>query len=274
VTGPAAGDGGGGGPRVRIAGLGLWLPGHPTLSSWLEGRPDPEETKPRGGALDRVNRRRASLLGRALADAAAEAMAAAKVDPAAVPAVIGSSIAEASTMLGLLDQIWRTREPVSPAAFTVSVHNAASGLMSISNANRGFTTSLAADEDTPAMALLEAIGLVATTGRPAVVACGDEAVPRDLVPEAESWGLLAAAVALAPLDGDGPCRALLRVTRDRAATLGGARVLAGARVDGPFGRHPQVGLLDLVDAVARGEPGVVRLDRGTGRGYCAEIEPA
>ena len=41
--------------------------------------------------------------------------------------------------------------------FAVSVHNAASGLVSISTKNRAFTTSVAADYDTPAMALMEAI---------------------------------------------------------------------------------------------------------------------
>ena len=73
-------------------------------------------------------------------------MTAAGVDPSKAPTIVGSAIGEAATMIGLLDQMWRRHEPMSPAEFTVSVHNAASGLISICNKNRGMTTSLAADK--------------------------------------------------------------------------------------------------------------------------------
>jgi hypothetical protein len=256
-------------PAVGIAGCGLWLPGHPSVAAWRAGGAEAGAGPPEGRGLGRMNRRRASLLGRALADVGFEAMADAVVDPFGVRSVIGSSIAEVSTMLGLLEQIWRTREPVSPAAFTVSVHNAASGLLSIATGNRGFTTSLAADEDTPAVALLEALALVLCTGQPVLVACGDEASPEDLVPRASSWGMAAAAVVLAPIgDGDGgACRARLRIVRPATPDL------LPADVDAVVARNPQMGLVDLVDAIAHGRAGVLRLDRGAGQGWCAEIEP-
>jgi hypothetical protein len=253
---------------VGVAGLGLWLPGFASLAAWSQGAPDASAVKPAGSALDRVNRRRASLLGRALADAGAQAACDAQIDLASVQTVIGSSIAEGSTLIGLLEQIWRSREPVSPAAFTMSVHNAASGLISISCGNRGFTTSLAADEDTSAAALLEAIGLVLAGGGPVVVACGDESAPAELIPEQHRWSLLAAAVVLAPLEHQGPCRARLRIVRPGVPTLSPAACAADV------GRNPQAGLLDLIDAVSRAATGSVRLDRGRGLGYCAEIEPA
>ena len=251
---------------VQIAGLGLWLPGFPSLPAWSQGVPDASAVKPAGAALDRVNRRRASLLGRALADVVAEAAGDARIDLASVQTVIGSSIAEGSTLIGLLEQIWRSREPVSPAAFTMSVHNAASGLISISCGNRGFTTSLAADDDTSAASLLEAIGLVLTGNGPVVVACGDESSPTELIPEPQRWSLLAAAVVLAPLGHPGPCRARLAIVRPGTATLPPSACAADV------GRNPQAGLLDLIDAVTRGAMGCVRLDRGGGLGYCAEIE--
>ena len=252
---------------VGIAGLGLWLPGFPSLAAWREGRHDSAAQAPPGRALDRVSRRRASLLGRAMADVCAEALCDAQVDPATVQTVIGTAIAESATLLSLLEQMWRRKEPVSPAAFTMSVHNAASGLISISFGNRAFTTSLAADENTPAVALLEGIGIVLATGQPAVVACGDEAAPDGLIAEEQTWGPLAAAVVLTPLQPGSRAHARLRVRRPGRATLPAADVAP------TIARNPQIGLVDLVDALAQGAAGCVGLDRGSGLGWCAEIEP-
>lgn len=254
-------------PAVAITGLGLWLPGCPDVAAWLAGTSDPAAEKPPGAALDRVNRRRASPLDRALADAVAAAIAAAGADRTTVPIVVGSSIGEAGTMIGLLDQMWRHGLPMSPADFTMSVHNAASGLISIANKNRGITTSLAADHDTPAAALLEGIGLALAHDGPAVVACGDEPAPEALVQYAPPWSMLAAAIVLAPVRAGEPRLAELRITMDDASTLA---------LDGlpPLVRaNPQVGLFALVDAVARGTAGVLPLDNGNGRGYRAVLTP-
>lgn len=253
---------------VGVAGLGLWMPGYPDVARWVAGERDAEEPRPQGRALDRMNRRRASILGRALADALAEAVEQSGVDASAVPTLVGSSIAEASTMVGLLEQIWRRNDPVSPAAFTVSVHNAASGLISISAKNQGYASSLAADEDTPAVTLLEAIGLVATTGEPVALVCGDEPVPLDLVPEERSWPLQAAGAVLAPLDGDVPLLASLSVELDGEADL------ERAELDEATARNPVAGMVDLVNAAARGWRGRLRLDRGAGRGYVAVLGEA
>ena len=253
------------GPRVAITGVGFWATGFPNAAAWAAGTPDPAADKPSGKSLDRVNRRRAGPLDRALADVVAEAIAQANVDPATVPVVIGSSIGEAVTMIGLLDAMWRRHEPMSPADFTMSVHNAASGLISISNKNRGMTTSLAADEDTPAAALLEGIGLALTRNTPVVVACADEPAPPSLVQHAPPWAMLASAVVLAPLSGTPPRLATLRILANGRATL--------AR--GPFPQllvdNPQIGLAAVVDAVQRRSVGTIALDRGTGRGYLAEL---
>ena len=163
---PSPGEAG----TVGVLGLGLWMPGFPSTAAWSAGAHDPEATKPQGLALDRVNRRRAGALGRAIADASAQAIEESGVDASTIATVVGSAIGEAAAMISLLEQMWRTKEPLSPAAFTVSVHNASSGLLSISCKNRGYANSLAADEDTPAMALLEAIGLVRTGASPVLVA--------------------------------------------------------------------------------------------------------
>lgn len=256
---------------VNVTGIGLWMPRYRDVAAWLEARPDDADLNPLGRALDRSNRRRAGVLGRAIADAAAQALEGAGADPSTVPTVVGSSIGEAATMIGLLDKMWRTTEPMSPAAFTVSVHNAASGLLSISNKNRGYTTSLAADEDTPAMALLEGIGLALEGVGPVLVVCGDEHAPRDLVQDLPQWELLAAGVVVAPLDPSVRA-ARLHVHALPPEMRDPARILPPAAVDCEFAHSPQVGMLDLVDALARGRSGLVALDRGLGRGYVAAIE--
>jgi hypothetical protein len=254
-------------PPVAVAGLGLWIPGHPTAAAWAARAFDAAATKPLGQALDKVNRRRAGTLCRALADASAEALAQAGADPATVPTVIGSAIGEAATMIGLLDQMWRKHEPMSPADFTVSVHNAAAGLISIGTKNRGMTTSLAADSDTPAAALMEGVGLVLTRGQPVLVACADEPAPAALVKHSPPWSMLAAAVVLAPLDPHAarPPLAVLRVLGEGAPTI------ARGAFDESVVHNPTIGLAWLVDAVQRGARGVLELDRGTGRGFRAEL---
>lgn len=251
-------------PGVAVTGVGIWVRGFPSTKVWLTGAADPTAEKPLGTALDKVNRRRAGALGRALADVSAEAIAMAGVDPATVATIIGSSIGEAATMIGLLDQMWRRHEPMSPAEFTVSVHNAASGLISIANKNRGMTTSLAADSNTPAAALLEGTGMVLTRGLPVLVACGDEPAPENLAGQAPPWAMLASAVVLAPPD-TAPRLADLAVVHGESATTHSER-FAPLLVS-----NPQIGLAWLVDAVLGKRSGRVALDNGDGRGYLAEL---
>jgi hypothetical protein len=269
-------------PQAQVTGVGLWLPGYPSAAAWSTRQADPQATAPLGRSLGRTNRRRAGPLGRALADAAAEAAAQAAVDLATAPTVIGSAIGEAATMIGLLDQLWRG-EPMSPAAFTVSVHTAASGLISISNCNRGFATSIAADHGTPAAALLEAIGLVQTRGCAVLVACADETIPTSLTTQTPPWELVAAAVVVAPAEPSAAASAGLARLRiapadvagaaDAASTSAPTACLAPPALEDRLARNPQAGMVDLVDAVLRRAAGWVRLDRGRGPGWCAHLEP-
>ena len=62
-------------------------------------------------------------------------------------------------------------------------------------------------------------------------------------------------------------RARLGVLAEGEPSLPPAEVTEG------LARNPQVGLVDVVSALLRGEAGRVRLDRGRGRGYLAELEP-
>lgn len=250
-------------PEFAITGYGLFAPGFAGADAWFAGESS-DDAQPTGEFIDRRSRRRVSDLTKALADVYAECVAAAEVDAATVPAVFGSALGEASTMIGLLDQMWRDGEGLSPMKFAMSVHNAAAGVVSISGKNKGFTTSLGADFDTPAMSISEALGLVATRGTPVVVVCGDDAVPVDIVPEDKAWSLFAAAVVVAPVTAapDAP--------RVRGPFIGQPTV-PPSDVPGSLARNPNVGLLDLIAAVRGGTHGVVRADRGAGLGWCFEV---
>jgi hypothetical protein len=254
--------------RVAVAGWGVFVPGFASLSDWLAARPSSAHEKPEGTLVPLRDRRRASLLSRALADVFAVAVARAGLDPSQVATVFGSALGEASTMIGLLDQMWRGETTLSPMKFATSVHNAASGMISIAAGNRGFTTSLGADYDTPAMGLLEGIGIVRSEGRPVVVCCGDESPPDDLVPGDGGWSLLSVAVALCPFDGGSTDRPHLSALEIAPATL------PVPETPPPLGRNPNIGLFDLVVALERGSEGVVRLDRGAGRGYSVRVHAA
>ena len=252
--------------ETLVTGVGVWLVGVPNAAAWAEGATNEEVVKPVGSGLDKRNRRRASQHARALSDVYAEALEQAGADAETVATVFGSSLGEAGTMIKLLDQIHRDKESPSPMAFAMSVHNAASGLVSIGGKNRGFTTSIAADYDTPAMAIAEAVGVTSRFRTPVVVACSDEAAPPDLVPENERFDAVAAAVCIEGVDS-GTDKALARIR----GPLFAEPTIEGADADPRVALNPQMGLLDLVDAIQKGKRGLLRLDRGRGRGWCLEI---
>lgn len=253
---------------IAILGVGLILPGFPTATAWKAGVRDEAMGPPAGNSIEPRTRRRTSGLTRALADAYTEALTGGALDKVTVASVFGSAIGEAATMIGLLDQMWREGGPLSPMRFATSVHNAASGVVSISTGNRGFTTSIGADFDTPAMALVEAIGLVRSTQSPVIVACADEEAPHNLVLDGKGWGMVAVAVAIGPA-GSGEVKTM---TMDEPALLEvDAASVAPADLDPMSAQNPQAGLVDLVNAVLGGSSGRLRLDRGRGRGYSVNL---
>lgn len=257
--------------HLGIAGLGLWLPGVVGCEAWRSGARAPakpgEFEAPQGHAIEKRARRRASLLSRALADAHAEAAMQAGLAVDHVATVFGSALGEVSVMLGLLSELWKG-EAMSPMAFATSVHSSASGVVSISSKNRGFTTAIAANEDTPGAALLEAKGVALTMGYPVIVVCGDEASPRAFLPDDRAFDMAAVAIAVCPPGWDGPVIARLRGPFVEPS-------VPVAPFDGPdtVARNPQAGLLDLVRAVLDGRRGLCRLDRGLGLGWCVEVLP-
>ena len=248
--------------QAAVLGTGVWLPGFSNVSAWQAGEPDPE-SKPSGTIIERRSRRRSSQFTRALGDSYEQALSGAGLDAEEVASVFGSALGEVSTMVGLLDQMWRDPDPLSPMAFAMSVHNAAAGVVSISTKNRGYTTSSGADFDTPAMSLVEAFGLLAG-GVPVIVVVGDESVPEKLVRGDAGWCMLTAAVALAPVG-----------TPNSLATVEIPQITAGDLERGVLSaeasRNPCAGMLDLIAAIHDGTSGRIALDRGRGRGWSAGL---
>ena len=254
---------------VAVAGMGVYAPGYPNVASWIAREPRPGELQPSAATLDRSSRRRASYLTRSLGDAYEQALTESALDPTAVGSVFGLALGEAGTMIGLLDQMWKNNTGIlSPMRFAGSVHNTASGAISIGTRNTGITTSIAADFDTPAVTLIEAIGIVLTHDTPVIAACGDEAAPADLVIGDQGWGALACAIALVPAAAADP--RWPRLSMPHAAKTSKA-TLVHADMPSELARNPQAGLLDLIDALSRSASGSLRLDRGRGRGYCVDI---
>lgn len=255
--------------EVAVLGCGAFVPGFDGLKGWAEALPSPEHDAPKAELVPKRQRRRASPLSKALADAFSDALEATSLDPSQVASVFGSAIGEASTMVGLLDQMWSETAMLSPMRFATSVHNAASGVISIATENRGITTAIGADYDTPAMALMEGLGLVLARGESVIVCCGDESPPADLVPDGAGWGMMTAAIAICPTDQAPPSSPRLSGLAITEATF--ELPEHGDANRELVGRNPNIGLLDLVVAIQRGLNGSLRLDRGAGRGYSIRL---
>lgn len=252
--------------EFSVLGCGLFTPHFHSVGQWLEDAPFEEAVAPKGASLDRRSRRISGELMRALTDAAHDAIIHAEVDPATVASVYGSALGEVQTMVKLLQQIWKDKEAPSPMAFAASVHNAASGVASISHKNQAFTTSMAANFDTPAMSLIEAIALLATGTPEVLIACGDEPSPNDLMGEHPTWSTLCSAVVLSA-DSNHP----KRLATIAMPTLHLKENVRPLDVSDELRNNPSFGLLKLVDTIVRQRQGVVRLDAGEGRGWCVEV---
>lgn len=165
---------------MYLTGLGLWSPGYASVSAWREGALDEEVVKPPcklvGGRLKRGSSRFANMLGEAVAQAAE----AGGVDPGAVPIVYGSSLGEIETMVTLLRMLFEEEGKLSPNRFKNSVHNAASGLVSIGTSNTRFTTAIGGGDATFELSLVEAWTLLDDEPGAVLLSVADDVPPAPL----------------------------------------------------------------------------------------------
>lgn len=145
-------------PQAALLHWAAWAPGLSTLAEWQawavgeRSLLDTPDTPP-VDFIPALQRRRLSRLSR-LSLAAAYACGEGQHS---LPTVFASQHGEIHRTLGLLTELAQ-REPLSPMAFSLSVHNTASGLYSIAAHNTAPSTAIAAGADTLPCALLEAVG--------------------------------------------------------------------------------------------------------------------
>lgn len=247
---------------ITITGLGIWSPGFADVASWREGRPDPRVVKPACKLVDARLKRGSSRFANSLGEVVEQACAAGGLDVASVPTFYGSSLGEIVTMVSLLRMLCDEEGKLSPNRFKNSVHNAASGLLSIGTQNRGFSTAIAGGSRTFETTLIEAWVYLEDVGGVAVVAVGDDEPPEPL-DTLDDHGGLALALALVAGEAEGPRLHDLRIAPEGVARH--ARVPEELR-----GNCASVGL-ELFDAVLSRRAGTVALSPVGGAQLVADL---
>jgi hypothetical protein len=248
--------------HYAVGGMGLWTPGYANLDAWRQGARDDSITVAAASLAPARSRRATSHLTRMLVDTAGQATDEAGLSPSEIATVFGSAHGEIQIAIEQLQMMREGDGKVSPARFKNSVHNTAAGLFSLAAKNHGFTTAIAGGDDTVAMCLLEAQGLL-EAGEPAVVvAVGEEALPEPIhrfAPHAE----LGLAFALRKDEQAGP----------RIGPLERAAHVDSPDVPGPFQGHPAAGALALLEGILHARPGRYPLGpRGGDGGWCIDLE--
>lgn len=159
-----------------------WAPGLESPEDWLQwaqGNRNPQQCgSPAVSFFPPMYRRRLSQLGK---------MAVHVAHQCAIQAgecqrlVFASRYGEIQRTARILEGITKG-EPVSPTAFSLSVHNAIAGLYSIVQKNGAPTTSLSAGPDTLSSAWLESAGLLQSrheTCQTVTLVYYDEPLPRE-----------------------------------------------------------------------------------------------
>lgn len=247
---------------VGVVGLGLWSVGFADVTAWREGRPDPDVVKPKCELVNARLRRGSSRFANMLGEVVQQAAEAASVDVTQVPTVYGSSLGEIETMVTLLGMLFQEEGKLSPNRFKNSVHNAASGLVSIGTANTTFSTAIAGGDRSFETSLLEAWAYVDTHGGDVILAVADDRAPEPL-DQLDDHDALAVGFALRADPAPGtPTIANWRVEAEappRAARVpeGLRRNCAGpglelldallAKRSGPIGISPDVGPQVVID---------------------------
>jgi hypothetical protein len=159
------------GVSFSIARHAEWAPGLTTAEAWAQWARAPfgiaPGEEPGVKAMPPMLRRRAGFLGKMALEVAYQCLD----GRADIPTVFCSRHGEVSRALELLTDLARG-EPLSPTAFSMSVHNAIAGLLTIARSDRANHIALAAGAATIEHAVIEACGLL-DDGAPMVllVAC-------------------------------------------------------------------------------------------------------
>ena len=138
---------------------------------------------------------------------------------AGVHYVFTSRHGEFQRSLRLLETL-AAAEPLSPADFSLCVHNALAGLLSIATGARAGHTAIAAGPDSLAAGLMEAAGLLADNpATPVLLAYFDDDLPSpyDTLQAEPTEGPLALAVLLGPAVAEAACMRFVATSKPTSA---------------------------------------------------------
>ncbi|WP_431261421.1 beta-ketoacyl synthase chain length factor [Roseateles chitinivorans] len=162
----------------RVCRWSAWAPGLPDPGLWPAWLMTPDLSRLEGEAvpalseLPPMTRRRIDPLGRAALQTAFWTQG----GLATGPVVFSSRWGEISRSVTLLRQL-ASGEPLSPTAFSLSVHNASSALYSIARGDTANYAAVSAGAGSAAAAVCEALGLLADGARQVLVVSVESALP-------------------------------------------------------------------------------------------------
>lgn len=178
-----------------IKSWGAWAPGLEQPENWRRWAVGEAviaaEGEPKAAAMPPMLRRRAARQVR-MAFEAAQACVQGRKN---IPVVFCSRHGEVRRSIEILEPLARD-EAISPAAFSLSVHNAISGLYSIASTDTAPMTALAGGADSAAQGLIEACAQVAAGAEEVLLVSYDEPLPeiyqtyRDAPETAYAWAWL------------------------------------------------------------------------------------
>jgi hypothetical protein len=205
--------------RFSVVRHAAWAPGVESAAdweAWADGQHDiGGDAVPALREMPPLLRRHAGSLGRMACDAAYRALAGA----VNIPIVFCSRYGEVTRSVELLAELARGA-PLSPTAFGLSVHSAASGLLSIARHDGANVVALAAGEASTALGIIEACGLLADGADQVLLVAADVALPslfrefQDVQPVPYAWAWL-----LSPPDGSPVSLSWDTLTGDPAAPV-------------------------------------------------------
>jgi beta-ketoacyl synthase-like protein len=205
-----------------------WAPGLADAAAWQawaqEPRPVGCEGSPDARFLPPMLRRRCTALSKAMLHVAFEGCPA--EERSEVRTVFASRHGENKESFPLFESIAKG-QPLSPAKFTHTVHNAQAGLFSIASGNRQASSSLSGERDTFASAFLEALThLEREPARSVLVVTGDVPIAPLFAPLLDEREAAYAVALLLAKDGEG--------------TKLGFELISGAKERGPGGPGPDL----------------------------------
>ena len=162
------------GVKFKVAAWRAWAPGLETCEAWQDwagsARTEPSVVWT-GHRLQPLMQRRVGSLGQKVVSATLDCPAAGHSRY-----ILASRHGDLARTVGLLKTL-ANAEPLSPTEFSMSVHHALAGLISIHTGNREGHTAIAAAADTFGFGFLEAVSYVAAEAKPALLIFCDAPLP-------------------------------------------------------------------------------------------------